>query len=221
MLVVKDLSLAYPGQKSLLKHLSFRLEQAHLLWLKGVNGCGKTSLLYSLCNIIPQHIRADRQGEVLLNGVRLNELPVNQLAPKLTMALNNPEWEFFFNSVTEEIIFALENLGLPEVEIETRLQKTLQTFSLTDKQDFPLHRLSAGWQKMASLAVQAAIEPNVLLLDEPLNGLSQSNQTAVLNWMQDFLDKGGILLVAEHSNVLHDLSPHILDLSDLPHGNQY
>lgn len=213
MLEVKDLSLAYPEQPPLLQHLSFSLDRAQLLMIKGANGCGKTSLLHSICNVIPQLIKADRQGAILLEGEVLNEVHVNQLTPRMSMALSKPAWEFFFTSVQEEIIFALENLGLPESEMEARLQEVLHSFNLLDKQDFPLHKLSVGWQKMASLAVQAAISPKLLLLDEPLNGLSLSNQTAVLNWLQDYLSQGGILLVAEHSEKLNELSPQILDLS--------
>jgi ABC-type multidrug transport system ATPase subunit len=79
-------------------------------------------------------------------------------------------------------------------------------------QDTESHKLSLGCQKMLSLAIQAAIKPKVLLLDEALNGLSESNRVIVINWLQDYLNEGGSLVIADHDRIISELRPSILKL---------
>ena len=213
MLQVKQLSLCYPNAEPLWQDISFHLKQGDALWLKGANGSGKTSLLYTLANVIPQTIEATRQGEIYLQGSLSNDIPLNCLSPQVSLSLSNPKWEMFFTTLEEELCFALENIGLTPVEIETRLQAALTRFHLIDWLECPVHKLSPGWQKMVSLAAQAALKPGVLLLDEPLAGLSETNAQLVIDWMQDYLKEGGVIVAAEHSHLINEMHPQILVLA--------
>ncbi|MFO7660146.1 MAG: ABC transporter ATP-binding protein [Candidatus Cloacimonadaceae bacterium] len=212
MLQVNDLSVRYPGQKFLFENLSFTLGQGETLWLKAPNGSGKTTLLYALSNVIPISIVADRSGEVLLDNVLLNDVPLPNLLPVLSLMLCNPGWELFFTFPEEEIIFALENLNLSEAEIGDRLNSICSDFALEQWMQTPVHKLSAGWQKMVVLAAHCAVKPRVLLLDEPFNGLSDVNAARVMSWLKNYLRDGGSLIIAEHSPRIEQLNPTLLEL---------
>ena len=96
MLDVRDLSIRYHNQtENLISGLSFSLKKGSTFWLKGKNGSGKTSVLYSICNVIPQMISAERDGSIFFNDKLMNEVPVNNLAPDFSLMLSNPGWELF------------------------------------------------------------------------------------------------------------------------------
>ncbi len=214
MLQVKKLSLRYPESDiDLLTDISFTLNDGEVLWLKGANGAGKTSLLYAISNVIPQSISCSRTGDIVLYDELMNEVPVNKLIPKISLMLSNPHWELFFSTPEDEIVFALENIGLADAEIKDRVSSVCAAFNLEQFMKFPSNKLSIGWQKMVILAVHAAIMPKVLLLDEPFNGLSETNINRVLDWLKSYLTKGNSVIIAEHSEKVKILNPVILDIS--------
>jgi len=214
MLQTNNLSVRYPLQDWLFKDVSLILNKGETLWLKGANGSGKTSLLYAVANVIPQMIEAERTGEFFLYNDLLNDISLQNLIPKLSLMLCNPYWDMFFTCPEDEIVFALENIGLSESEIDGRLKSVSEEFGFGEWLKFPTHKLSVGWQKMVVLAVHAAIRPKILLLDEPLNGLSPANITTVMNWLAGYTSKGGILIIAEHSPLIAKLNPAILNLDE-------
>lgn len=214
MLQINNLSVRYPQQDWLFKDVSLILNKGETLWLKGTNGSGKTSLLYAVANVIPLMIEAERTGEVFLDNDLLNDVPLNNLIPELSLMLCNPYWDLFFTYPEDEIVFALENIGLSVSEIDGRLKSVSEEFGLGEWLKFPTHKLSAGWQKMVVLAVHAAIRPKILLLDEPLNGLSPANIATVMNWLAGYSREGGILIIAEHSPLITKLIPAILNLDE-------
>jgi energy-coupling factor transporter ATP-binding protein EcfA2 len=216
MLDVRNLSVTYPGQnKPVFENVSFSLQAGDFLRLAGANGSGKTTLLYALCNVIPLEIDAIRVGEVRLSDKDMTSVPINQLIPDMLLAMHNPAWQLFFPTVQDEIVYALENLGLESGEIQSRLDRAVQTFNLTDMVKHNPAELSLGWQRLVLLAVMEAIQPKVLLLDEPLNNLSNANKVLVINWIRDYCHRGGSVIAAEHDQAISRLNPRTLLL---PHG---
>lgn len=214
MLQVKKLSLRYPeSDKDLLTDVSFTLNDGQVLWLKGANGAGKTSLLYAISNVIPQSISCSRTGDIVLYDELMNEVPVNKLIPKISIMLSNPHWELFFTTPEDEIVFALENIGLADAEITDRVSSVCDAFNLEQFMKFPSCKLSIGWQKMVMIAVHAAVMPKVLLLDEPFNGLSDTNIYRVIDWIKSYLAKDNSVIIAEHSEKVNLLKPVIMQLS--------
>jgi energy-coupling factor transport system ATP-binding protein len=215
MLEVSNLAIRYPNQDFLIKDVSFCLKAGESLWLTGANGTGKSSLLYALCNIIPQLLQAERPGRIKLFCEDVSEVSVNRLIPDISLAFSDPRWEFFFSTPRDDMIFVLENIGLKDEEINTRINNICKRFQMKPWLDYPSYQLSSGWQKISSLAVQAVINPSLLLLDEPLNGLSEKLAELVLNWLQDYLKQGGILVIAEHSGSMKKLNPKELNLDEI------
>lgn len=213
MLEVQDLSVHFSDSTEYLFHdLTFQLQAGDLLWLKGPNGCGKTSLLYAMSNIIPQHIHAMRAGHIAINSKVIDDLPLNLLLPDLALAMQNPEQQILFPTVEEEIIYTLENMGVADPLIEERLNQSMDKFDLAQYRKINPHNLSVGYQKLLMLCIIDAASPEVILLDEPLNGLSDCNIELVLNRLEEFKQKGKTIVIAEHNDQIRDLSTNQLSL---------
>lgn len=219
MLEVKNLTVTYPeAAKPVFADISFAMQAGEMLRLEGANGSGKTTLLYSLCNAIPQEIPAQRQGTVLLNERDMTSIPLNMLIPDMMLVLQNPAWQLFFPTVQDEIVYALENIGLTTAEIRARLDDALTCFRLNELAKAIPAQLSLGGQKLLTLAVAYAIQPKVLLLDEPLNNLAADNKVLVIDWLREYCQQGGILIAAEHDPVFATLHPQSLLLPSAKRG---
>jgi energy-coupling factor transport system ATP-binding protein len=213
MLEIKDLSIAYPQGKTLFSNVSFTLKKGEMLWLRGPNGCGKSSLLYAICNVIPQMISATRTGEVYYSGKLLNDISVNMLRPQMSLLLANPDWEFFMGTVYDEVVYSLENLGIESDEIDDRLEEVSEQLMTSDTCYKNLFNLSYGFKKLAALTVHASIKSDVLLLDEPFSGLSANANKTVCDWLRNYLNNSGIVVIADHSPDVQNLNPKILELN--------
>lgn len=179
---------------------------------QGPNGSGKTNLLYAVTNIIPQHVKAHRDGNIMLKDNILNELPINQLSPDLMITLQNPEWQLLFPTVEEEIIYALENIGLSNQDIESRINQSLSYFQLESFRTSNPLKLSYGYQRLLQLCIIEAVSPEVILLDEPFIGLSDANLNLVTLWLEYLKLNNKIIIVAEHHEQVSELSSNQLCL---------
>lgn len=158
-------------------------------------------------------VQAERQGEILVAGENITSKPLQKLIPQLSIALYNPSWELFFTTAEEELLFALENLGLPETEIEERIRTVTAQLGLESMLSKTSLHLSQGWQKLLILAVHMAIRPQVLLLDEPFVGLSETSLKRAINCLTLYLEAGGSLVLAEQSPSAAELKPIVQKLN--------
>lgn len=215
MFIVNNLSVRFhDNPANTFANVSFVLNKGEALWLKGAIGVGKTTLLYAMVNVIPQIVSAHRNGSIELEGHVISEVSVNELMPDVSMVLSNPAWELLFPSIDDEIVFTLENMGLPEQEIDKRLKAIKDDFCLSQWDGYKPCQLSVGWQRMLSLAIHCVINPKVLLMDEPFSGLSADNTDVILAWQKRYLASGGILIVTDHQQAVMELRPTILCLED-------
>ncbi|MCB5246747.1 MAG: energy-coupling factor ABC transporter ATP-binding protein [Candidatus Cloacimonetes bacterium] len=213
MLNVAGLCLRYPQQDlPLLRDVSFSLGPGALLWLRGPNGSGKTSLLNLISGIIPQRVKAECSGTVTLSGTDLCALPLNEKFRHLAYQMSDPDHQIFFPRISKELSFALENAGLPAAEMQQRMAAASASFGLEQFGKVEPGLLSQGQKKMLALASCAALDPPLYLLDEPTSALSDSALQRLLAWLRKILDAGRIVIVAEHNAILESLATLKLDL---------
>lgn len=213
MLQVQNLYLHYPDQtEPLFENLSFQLQEGNLLWLKGPNGCGKTSLLNCISGIIPQRIKAECSGTIRLNDLDLNPIPINERFRYLAYQISDPDNQIFFPRVEKELSFALENAGLTIPQMKERISKATEEFGLQDFWETEPGKLSRGQKQLLVLAFCAAQDTPLYLLDEPTSALSSESILKVKNWLKNILSKGKIVIMVEHNYELGSLATQILDL---------
>ncbi|WP_251140224.1 ABC transporter ATP-binding protein [Exiguobacterium sp. s143] len=154
MITVDDLSIRYPGQmKSVLNHVSLSIEQGTTLLL-GRSGSGKTTLLHALAGLTPETIEVEQTGTVTRSG-------------SVGVLFQNPEEQFCMETIGREIAFSLENRSIPRAEMEGRIEHLLTLVGLPLPFSTPIASLSGGMKQRLALAAVLALEPTILLLDEP------------------------------------------------------
>lgn len=154
MITVDDLSIRYPGQmKSVLNHVSLTIKHGTTLLL-GRSGSGKTTLLHALAGLTPETIEVEQTGTVTRSG-------------SVGVLFQNPEEQFCMETIGREIAFSLENRSIPRVEMDERIERLLALVGLPLPFSTPIASLSGGMKQRLALAAVLALEPTILLLDEP------------------------------------------------------
>jgi energy-coupling factor transport system ATP-binding protein len=165
--------------------------------LSGDNGSGKSTLL----RLLAGHARSLTGvvgGRLTILGKDALSCEGSALFGSVASMGPRPEAELFCPTVREEIAFALENLGLAKREREERVERVASQFGVSGLLSAESRKLSGGEQKLALMAALMALEPRVLLLDEPLAGLSAGNRQLVAQILRDHADRGNLVVMAEH-----------------------
>lgn len=199
LLVVKDLGFRPRGtQHWILKEVEFSIEPGEIVLIAGATGSGKTTLLNCLSGIAPQHTGGQVTGKIALLGRAIEHLPLRERSRSLGSVLQNVEMQLFTDRVSEELAFGLENLNIPAPEIQARIVKSLQEFSLATQQQWPITKLSAGQKQRLVLACVLAMDQPILLLDEPFAYLDRSGCLLLCNLLRERAQKGQSIVLVEH-----------------------
>jgi energy-coupling factor transporter ATP-binding protein EcfA2 len=185
----------YPQNNHGLEPISLSIEPGERLLVTGPSGCGKSTLARCLTGLIPHLYHGTLQGEVWLGERRTSVGPLWRLAECAGLVFQNPAAQMLAHSVEEEIIFGLENLGLPRETIAWRLEATLSGFGLEAMRNRAPQTLSGGEQQKLALAAMIARQPPVLVLDEPLSML---DSTAAEELVAHLGDTSTTVIACEH-----------------------
>lgn len=160
---VAGLSFHYPDGRAALAELSFRIEPGEQVGLLGPNGAGKTTLLLTLAGVL-----APFAGDISLFGLNPGKAgDRRQLPTRLGLLFQDPDDQLFCPSVADELAFGPLNLGVAEPEVRERIGLALAAVGLPSFADRVPHQLSGGEKRRIALASILAMQPDLLLLDEP------------------------------------------------------
>lgn len=169
---VKDLTFTYRGfKKPSIRNITLSINKGDFVILTGRSGCGKTTLCRCLNGLIPHSYPGELIGEVKVAGLVVKDHPIGELAQHVGLVLQNPENQLFSLSIERDIAFGLENLALPREEIYKRTNWALELIGLTDLRQKAPFELSGGQQQRVAIASVLAMQPDVLILDEPTSFL--------------------------------------------------
>ncbi|HXE71016.1 MAG TPA: ABC transporter ATP-binding protein [Candidatus Nitrosotenuis sp.] len=174
MIEVRRASFTYPGcAEPALRQVSLRLEAGEMVALVGPAGSGKSTLLYLLAGLAPGTVAGRLEGEVLLQGQAPARASRAWRATHVGIVFSDPLVQLSGScySVREEVAWGLENLAVPRPEMERRVQRALDLLELGPLAERSPYALSSGQQQRVALASVLAMEPPLLLLDEPASTL--------------------------------------------------
>lgn len=221
-----DVSFAYPQDSSWsetshqqsrvgLRSVSLSVQRGEGVLIAGQSGCGKSTLARCLTGLIPHLYHGDFSGQVTLADKTTEQASLWELSERAGMVFQNPATQMLAATVEDEIIFGLENLGLPVPEIRRRLGENLQRFNLLDLRDRNPQTLSGGEQQKLALAAIVARQPQVLVLDEPLSMLDTTAVYDFVSLLQDAVASGTSVVICEHrSEPLSRLQLRVIDLGN-------
>jgi energy-coupling factor transport system ATP-binding protein len=168
---VRELSFAYPGGRPALQGISFELERGEVVALLGPSGSGKSTLLRALAGLVPHFHGGSFAGQVMVAGRDTRRVRPAELAGTVATVFQDPEDQVVMTVVGNEVAFGLENVGTPAREIWPRAERALATVGAAHLRQRRTVELSGGELQRVCLASALALEPELLLLDEPTSQL--------------------------------------------------
>lgn len=170
-----DLTFRYPeSDEPVLRGLSLRIEPGETVLLLGPSGSGKSTLALCLNGLIPHVVEGELSGSVRVFGTPVEEWPAAELLRRIGMVFQDPESQMVMPRADEEIAFGLENLGVAPEVMPERIAEALALVGLSNQARAHTMELSGGQKQRLALATILAVQPEVLVLDEPTANLDPS-----------------------------------------------
>ena len=199
MIRINDLAYTYPFQeRPALRGISLALEPGQVLLLAGASGCGKSTLLRAVNGLIPHYHQGRLEGRVQVAGREVGSCELGELSRLVGSLFQDPEQQFFALGVAEEVAFGLECRGLPPEAIEQRVEAVLARFGLTGLAGASVLELSEGEKQKVALAAAVALEPRILVLDEPTANLDPEAVADLARTLGELKRQGLTMVIADH-----------------------
>jgi energy-coupling factor transport system ATP-binding protein len=197
---LENLTYSYPHSDSrVLSDINLELKKGEFVLLVGPSGCGKSTLVRCLNRLVPEISGGSFSGRVLLRGKDLRTEKIHRLAFEVGMVFQNPETQLFCLTVAEDISFGPENLGLPRTEVLFRVEKALKAVRLEKLRDHFIFTLSGGEKQRTAIGGNLAMEPEILVLDEPTSDLDPAGTQEVFELLRRLnKEKQTTLILIEH-----------------------
>ena len=204
---IQELRFTYPSRNApTLRGISASIAPGDFVLLTGPTGCGKSTLLRTMNGLIPYASAGTLSGAVRLNGKNVAEQPLAATCRQVGLLFQDPDRQLFCTLVEDEIAFGLENLGLPPEKIKNRVALALKHVRLPGFQARRILELSGGEKQRVALAAICAMQPHVLLLDEPTSYLDPSATRDILTIVKQLNTELGItVILATHRT--RDVAP--------------
>lgn len=175
MIEFRHVSFAYEKNRPVLSDLSFRIEKGESVGLIGANGAGKSTVMKLLLGLL------QGEGRIVVDGIDVNKASLGAIRRRIGFVLQNSDNQMFMPTVYEDMIFAPLNYGLSREEAEQRVDSVLAQLGLEELKHRYNHKISGGEKRMAAIATILAMEPDIVLMDEPSSALDPYNRRIVIN----------------------------------------
>jgi energy-coupling factor transporter ATP-binding protein EcfA2 len=196
-LSVKNLFYSYPGGTEVLNGVDLSVYAGEMVAVLGQNGSGKTTLAKCIANVLP-----DPRGGLRLYGKETTEIPQRERARIVGYLFQNPDNQIFSETVFDEVAFGLRNMGIGGNELESRVTSALKTVGMTGREEEDPFTLTKGGRQRVALASVLAMEPLIVILDEPTTGLDFEETRSVMELLLKLNRSGTTVIVITHSMAL-------------------
>ncbi len=193
---IENLFFTYPSRETpTLNGINADILPGDFLLLTGPTGCGKTTLLRTINGLIPYSSSGKLTGSVRLNGKTISTQALTTTCQQVSLLFQNPDDQLFCTHVEDEIAYGLENIGFPSDKIRQRIILALDQVGLPGFESRRISELSGGEKQRIALAALCAMQPQVLLLDEPTSHLDPRATRDILNIVKKLNAEHGITVV--------------------------
>jgi len=196
----RNLTYTYPGGTAQsISDVSINIEKGEFTLITGPSGCGKTTLCRCFNGLIPHFYQGEMKGNITVAKLNVTEHPIYELAKHVGLVFQNPENQLFALSVEKDVAFGLENLGIPREEMRKKVDRALQLADIYDLRERAPHELSGGQQQRVAIASVLAMQPEVVVLDEPTSFLDPLSARKIFEVIHELNRNLGITVVlVEH-----------------------
>ena len=199
---VKDVTFTYSGaQRHALERVSLAVAEGEFVGVIGPSGAGKSTLAGVMSGAVPHHFAGELYGACLVDGKDTCEVALTDVSRLVGSVLQDIDAQFVASNVRDELLFGLENFGVPHDDIPARMQQALETVGIEDLRDREIATLSGGQKQKVAIAAILALRPRVLVLDEPTAVLDPASSTLVFETLREVNRSAGITVVVIEQKV--------------------
>ncbi|WP_315079852.1 ABC transporter ATP-binding protein [uncultured Clostridium sp.] len=198
---LKNISYQYPLEdREVIKNVSLDIKKGKVYGLIGANESGKTSLCNIIRGFIPELYRGKLKGEVLIHGKKIEEYSMGDLSTIIGYSFQNPFTQIsgVKDTVYEEIAYGMENIGVPRDKMIDRVNELIKLFNLEKLVDKNPYELSGGQKQRVALASMLALDPEIIIMDEPTSQLDPKGTEDIFEIIQFMKNKGKTIILVEH-----------------------
>jgi len=201
MLKIENLHFTYEDGTPALNGIDLEIARGEFLAILGSNGSGKTTLIKHLNGLLHPSL-----GRVLLEGRPIEGVEDKEVFSRIGIVFQDPNDQLFASTVEEDVAFGPTNMGLTPEEVKERVHRALHQVGMEDFGRKGIHALSHGQKKRVCVAGILAMEPRVIILDEPTAGLDPMGVHSLMHLLEDLNKKEGITMI---------MATHVVDLVPL------
>ncbi|MGD8231516.1 ABC transporter ATP-binding protein [Vibrio sp. TRT 1302] len=211
LLTINELTYSYDGEKNALENVSFTISHGEFVSVLGKNGSGKSTLTKLIMGVIEPD-----SGSICLEGEDISTLSIFERSQQIGVVLQNPNHMISHHMIFDEVAFGLRNKGLSEQEVEKKVLDTLELCGLSKYRNWPIEALSYGQKKRVTIASILALEPKLLILDEPTAGQDYRNYTSMLNFVRTLNSQLGItvMIISHDMHLVLEYTDRSIVISD-------
>lgn len=195
LLRVEALQFHYNSGREVLKDISFSVQKGEMLSIVGKNGAGKSTLSKLVCGFERQ-----QSGRIFFEGRDIRGDTIKERAMRIGMVMQNPNQMISKNMIAEEVGLGLVVAGLPKEEVDERVERALSVCGLHPFRRWPISALSFGQKKRVTIASILALDPRMIILDEPTAGQDFRHYTEIMEFLRD-LNRSGVTVIM----ITHDM----------------
>ncbi len=213
----KGLTYTYPGgSKQSITDVSIKIEKGEFALITGPSGCGKTTLCRCFNGLIPHFYQGEMKGETTVAGMNISEHPIYELAKHVGLVFQNPENQLFALSVEKDVAFGLENLGTKREIMREKVDWALELTRIYDLRERAPYELSGGQQQRVAIASVLAMQPEVMVLDEPTSFLDPLSARRIFEVIHQLNRTLGItvILVEHRLDLTAKYTNHIIVMNE-------
>lgn len=196
MLEVLDLDFAYITGRPVLRDIRFKIHKGEMISVVGKNGAGKSTLSNLICGFVNPD-----NGAILLGGKDIAGLSIKERGEKIGLVMQNPNQMISKPMIYDEVALGLRARGVPEEQIKEKVFDTLKICGLYPFRNWPVSALSFGQKKRVTIASILALDPDILILDEPTAGQDYHHYTEIMEFLKELNEKHHITILM----ITHDM----------------
>lgn len=193
ILELQDIHFSYSKNKKVFENLSFTIHKGEMISIVGKNGIGKSTISKLICGVHqPTH------GSILFRNKNMQNLSIKERASHVGIVMQNPNQMISKTFVVEEVALGLKLRGRTEEEIQKIVYQTLKLCGLYEFRNWPISALSFGQKKRVTIAAILALQPEILIMDEPTAGQDFKHYTEIMEFLQQLNDQGITIIMITH-----------------------
>ena len=204
MIDFNNVSFSYEPGRPVIENLSFHIEKGEAVGLVGANGAGKSTVMKLLLGLL------EGEGTILVDGLEVKKQNLPEIRKKMGFVFQNSENQMFMPTVYEDMMFGPLNYGVKREEAEKKVDEVLARLHLQHLKHRHNYKLSGGELKMAAIATILAMEPQIILMDEPTASLDPENRRIVIDTIRS-LDQTKII-TSHDPEVIAEVCTRVIEL---------